>query len=136
MRVMLSERAIESLEQGIDSKRRWAAMRARTYMLENIDDAISVRRLSSTLGVSERTPRNGFQDLYGMSPSKYLKAVRMHRVRQALQRAHSSRTTGVDLSGTSSGRFLTLTVGLSTLAGFLAAISFKLLERLRSGLGF
>jgi AraC family ethanolamine operon transcriptional activator len=62
-------------------------------MLENIDDAISVRRLSSTLGVSERTLRYGFQDLFGMSPLKYLKTVRLHRARQSLQRANSSRTT-------------------------------------------
>ena len=93
MRVMFSEKVIESRQPEIDSKRRWAAKRARTYMLENIDDAISVRHLSSALGVSERTLRYGFQDLYGMSPSKYLKAVRMQRVRQALQRAQASRTT-------------------------------------------
>lgn len=90
MSVMFSERAIESGEPEMDSKHRWAAIRARTYMLENIDDAISVHRLSSALGVSERTLRNGFQDLYGMSPSKYLKTVRMHRVRRALQQGQSS----------------------------------------------
>ena len=77
----------------MDSRRRLAALEARAYMLENIDDAISVRRLSEVLGVSERTLRYGFQDLYGISPSKYLKAVRMHRVRQALQRANASQTT-------------------------------------------
>ena len=93
MGAMSAEKVIELREQAMDSKRRWAAQQARAYMLEHIDDAISVRRLSLLTGVSERTLRYGFQELYGMSPSKYLKAVRMQRVRQALRRAHSSRTT-------------------------------------------
>ena len=65
----------------------------RQYMLDNLDGSISIRSLSSALGVSERTLRYAFHEVFGTSPVQYLKALRMHRARGALRQANSRRTT-------------------------------------------
>ena len=58
-------------------KRAEIAFAARAHMLENLDDAITVRGLSRALGVSERTLRYAFHKEYGISPSRYLKSTRL-----------------------------------------------------------
>ena len=75
------------------AKRRWVAVRASAHMLRNIDNPISVHSLSSMLSVSERTLRYAFGEAYGMSPSQYLKSIRLLRARSALQKSNPGRTT-------------------------------------------
>ena len=62
-------------------------------MLDNLDRSISIRCLSSALGVSERTLRYAFHEAFGTSPVQYLKTLRLHRARGALRQANSKRTT-------------------------------------------
>jgi AraC-like DNA-binding protein len=45
----------------------------------------SIAQLSSVAGVSERSLRNAFYDVYTTSPKRYLKLLQLHQVRRALR---------------------------------------------------
>ena len=79
--------------QGGRASRADVAFTARAFMLENLDESISIRSLSRTLRVSERTLRYAFQDPFGMSPLQYLKALRLEQAQRALRRSSPERTT-------------------------------------------
>jgi AraC-like DNA-binding protein len=59
--------------------------RATDAITEKLDAAIYVADLCETAGVSERTLRNAFQSVYGMSPIRFLQLRRLHQVRRALR---------------------------------------------------
>ena len=59
--------------------------RAEEVLAEAIDTPIYVADLCSAAGVSERTLRNAFQSLYGVSPIRLLHLRRLHQVRSALR---------------------------------------------------
>jgi AraC-like DNA-binding protein len=48
-------------------------------------EKVSVSRLSTIVGVSERSLRNAFHDVYATGPKRYLMIRQLHRVRQALR---------------------------------------------------
>jgi AraC family ethanolamine operon transcriptional activator len=48
-------------------------------------ERISVSRLSTIVGVSERSLRNAFHDVYATGPKRYLMIRQLHRVRRALR---------------------------------------------------
>jgi AraC family transcriptional regulator, ethanolamine operon transcriptional activator len=53
--------------------------------------------LCEAAGVSERTLRNAFQSVYGMSPIRFLQLRRLHQVRRALRRDAAVSVTEVAL---------------------------------------
>ena len=59
--------------------------RAEDALAEKLDTPIYVSDLCDAAGVSERTLRNAFQSLYGMSPIRFLHLRRLHQVRRALR---------------------------------------------------
>jgi AraC family ethanolamine operon transcriptional activator len=51
------------------------------------------------VGVSERSLRNAFYDVYTTSPKRYLKLWQLHQVRRELRAAHASVTDVATLHG-------------------------------------
>ena len=72
--------------------------RARTLMHEHIDEPISVADLCIQLRVSRRTLQYSFQDVLGMNPVKFLRALRLNGVRRALKQADPQHDTVADIA--------------------------------------
>ncbi len=76
---------------------RWAMVaRARELIEANPHEPITVAELCSRLDVSRRTLQYCFQDVLGMRPIAYLRAMRLNRARQALQSASSVTDAALD----------------------------------------
>jgi AraC family ethanolamine operon transcriptional activator len=72
--------------------------RAALQILEEYsDERVSVNRLSSMVGVSERTLRAAFEDYFGIAPTRYLKVRTLHQARNLLKRSdpHATSVTEV-----------------------------------------
>jgi AraC-like DNA-binding protein len=67
--------------------------RAELFVRERVGEAISIARLSAAVGVSERSLRNAFYDVYTTSPKRYLKIWQLHQARHALRAADDDRAT-------------------------------------------
>lgn len=59
--------------------------RVRSLVFEQPHEPLSVQRLCVELHVTRRTLQNCFQEVLGMSPVAYLRAVRLNAVRRALR---------------------------------------------------
>lgn len=59
--------------------------RAEDTIADKLDTPIYVADLCEAAAVSERTLRNAFQSVYGMSPIRFLQLRRLHQVRRALR---------------------------------------------------
>jgi AraC family ethanolamine operon transcriptional activator len=59
--------------------------RAESFFRRHIGEAVSIAKLSSIAGVSERSLRNAFYDVYTTSPKRYLRLWQLHQVRRALR---------------------------------------------------
>ena len=70
--------------------------KAQTVLQQVADEPISIAALSEAVGVSERTLRNAFTDVYRQSPKRYLVTQRLLAVRQALC---SAATPGATVTG-------------------------------------
>jgi transcriptional regulator GlxA family with amidase domain len=69
-----------------------AVERAEVYLRAHFDGRVPLARLCGVTGLSERGLRNAFYDVCGMSPTRYLRALRLRGARLALAEA-STRTT-------------------------------------------
>lgn len=72
--------------------------RARALVRARPEQTLTVALLCAELGVSRRTLQSGFQQVLGMGPLAYLKAVRLRQARHALQQG-----TAVSDAATASG---------------------------------
>ena len=61
--------------------------RAEEFFRCHVGEPVSMARLSSVAGVSERSLRNAFYDVCTTSPKRYLKLWQLHQVRRALRAA-------------------------------------------------
>jgi AraC family transcriptional regulator, ethanolamine operon transcriptional activator len=61
--------------------------------LEQTDEPLHIDDICSVAGVSQRTLRNAFQMVYGSSPYRHLRTMRMSEARKALLSPASSRQT-------------------------------------------
>ena len=67
------------------SRRAKLIAQAETQMLANLDRPVTLKQLANNLESSSSALSYGFQDLFGMSPMRYLKARRLNAVRQRLK---------------------------------------------------
>jgi AraC family ethanolamine operon transcriptional activator len=67
--------------------RKWIVEAARAYVLEHRDRPVAVPELCTHLRVSRRMLQYCFQEIYGMTPVAYLRAIRLNGVRRALREA-------------------------------------------------
>jgi AraC family ethanolamine operon transcriptional activator len=74
--------------------RQWIVRQARDYVLAHRDRPVAVSELCAQLHVSRRTLQYCFQDVLGMTPIAYLRAIRLNGVRRELcgAAAHAPRT--------------------------------------------
>jgi AraC family ethanolamine operon transcriptional activator len=68
-----------------------AVQRALSLVSELGGEAVSIARLSRAVGVSERTLRNAFHEVHGLSPKQYLIRHHLEAAHDALLRAHGTR---------------------------------------------
>lgn len=75
-----------ALEPGVDqtSRRRWIVAQARDYVLAHRSRPVGVPELCEQLLVSRRTLQYCFQDVLGMAPATYLRALRLNGARRDL----------------------------------------------------
>lgn len=85
---------IEALPCGVDTsdlptlqRRRRLVDKACELMLAHAEEPLSMLQVCSTVGASRRKLNYCFQDVLGIAPTKYLRAIRLNGVRRALQQA-------------------------------------------------
>lgn len=96
---------IEAVPPAIDTRglesvaaRRRLVDRARALMLAQADEPMSVLELCRHVGASQRKLSYCFQDVLGMSPARYLRALRLNAVRRALKTNDDPRTGVQDIA--------------------------------------
>jgi AraC-like DNA-binding protein len=72
--------------------------RAEDFFRHHVGEPVSIAQLSSIAGVSERSLRNAFYDVYTTSPKRYLKLWQLHQVRRALRSASGEDDTVTDVA--------------------------------------
>ncbi len=81
-----------------NSRSRYRAARlAHRYLLENVEEMPSVRKLCAITGSSYMTLERGFRDVYGTTPQKHIQSVRLSRARRELLNP-TSLTTVTDVA--------------------------------------
>lgn len=70
-----------------------AVERVEIYLRAHLDGPVPLASLCRLTGLSERGLRNAFYEVCGMSPTRYLRLLRLRRVRLALCEASTTRTT-------------------------------------------
>ena len=59
--------------------------RVSTYLDANPESALSITDICGEIGVTRRTLQNAIQEVFGISPQHYLKAIRLNSFRRALK---------------------------------------------------
>ena len=72
--------------------------RSMDYVDQHVGEYLSVERLASVAGVSERTLRNAFQQYFGLAPVQFLNHRTLHQVRNALKNADPSVATVTNIA--------------------------------------
>jgi len=93
----IDPQADRAAPEGPMFSRERAVRRAEDVLANKLDVPIYVLDLCEAAGVSERTLRNAFQSLYGMSPIRFLQLRRLHQVRRALRSDAQASVTEVAL---------------------------------------
>jgi AraC family ethanolamine operon transcriptional activator len=73
------------------TSRREVVERAEAFLNTRISESVSIAQLCRVAGVSERSLRNAFYDVRGMSPERCALHARLTEVRRALTAAHATR---------------------------------------------
>jgi AraC-like DNA-binding protein len=71
---------------------------AEEFFRRHASEGVSVAQLSTIAGVSERSLRNAFYDVYTTSPKRYMKLWQLHQVRRALRSADVRGATVTDVA--------------------------------------
>ncbi len=83
--------------------------RAEALLRARVGEAVSIAQLCRVTGVSERSLRNAFYDVRGMSPKRWAVRARLAEVRRALSDANGTRgavtTIATDYGFFELGRF-------------------------------
>lgn len=75
------------------SHRAMAIERGRRYIHANLVGPLRIAHVTEAAGICSRTLEYGFQDLFGISPVSYIKALRLNHVRRMLLSRASARRT-------------------------------------------
>jgi len=76
--------SVEPMAIPTRARRQWIVSEARDYVLANRERAVNVPELCERLHVSRRTLQYCFQDVLGMAPAAYLRAIRLNGARRDL----------------------------------------------------
>jgi AraC-like DNA-binding protein len=72
--------------------------RAEEFFRRHVGESVSISQLSSVAGVSERSLRNAFYQVYTTSPKRYLRIWQLHQVRHTLRDLHGPQATVTDVA--------------------------------------
>jgi AraC-like DNA-binding protein len=72
--------------------------RVGAFCRRHVGEPLSIAQLSSVAGVSERSLRNAFYDVFTTSPKRYLKLWQLHQVRRALRAVTGEEDTVTDVA--------------------------------------
>jgi len=86
---MLDNSGVEPAAAASFQRRQRIVAKVRDYILAHRDQAITVPELCERVHVSRRTLQYCFEDVLGMSPTLYLRRVRLNGVRRQLRDPHS-----------------------------------------------
>jgi len=98
------ERLLESLETLIEQKAPYfprltkgekIALEIRDRVYEHIEPDIAINNFAKEYGVTEQTLQNAFKSLFGMTPHKFLRNLKLNHVRKELLLADPDTTTVV-----------------------------------------
>ena len=78
--------------------RRQIVGRAEAFFRRHLGEPVSITRLSAVAGVSERSLRNAFYDVYSTGPKRYLRLWQLHQVRRALRSPKCAEHTVTDVA--------------------------------------
>jgi AraC family ethanolamine operon transcriptional activator len=98
LRICLERAAAAPREGARTSARSRIVRRAEDFFRSHVSEGVSVMQLSSVAGVSERSLRNAFYDVYTTSPKRYLKLWQLHQVRHALRSGPNGAATVTDVA--------------------------------------
>jgi AraC-like DNA-binding protein len=82
----------EDLERGANQAIPWYVRRARDYMHNHVADLRSVAEIASQVGITPRALQNGFRQVFNMSPTEYMRDIRIQALHEALMRADPSQS--------------------------------------------
>ena len=71
-------------------QRRAAAMNVADYVIKDLAKPVALAEMCAVAGISERSLRNGFQDVFGVSPNRFIKTQRLSAARNDLKRAEAN----------------------------------------------
>ncbi len=57
---------------------------AKAYIMENLDQPLTLAQICQAVCISQRSLQYGFQDMLGMGPMAFVKVQRLHGIRRAL----------------------------------------------------
>jgi AraC family ethanolamine operon transcriptional activator len=88
---LLGQGDVLPAEAGSFQRRQRIVARVRDHVLGHLDQAITVPQMCEQAHVSRRTLQYCFEDIVGMSPTQYLRRVRLNGVRRQLRYPQSGR---------------------------------------------
>lgn len=74
------------------AERRRVALRARQYIVENMEEPLTIKDICQEVHSSERTLHFGFREAFDMTPKRFLKSLRLNAIRRDLQKANPYQT--------------------------------------------
>lgn len=80
------------------SQRQTLVNRVRDYVAGRPDDVLSVAQIAQGVGVTTRMLEYSFADVMGMSPTAYLRVIRLNAARRALRVADPGQTTVAEIA--------------------------------------
>jgi AraC-like DNA-binding protein len=83
--------ASQSHHREASRSHRQVVERATEFLRDHVVESVRLSQVSAATGVSERSLRNAFYDVFGMSPKQYILRERLNDVHRALQSAPHAR---------------------------------------------
>lgn len=83
---------------GVCPNRERIVRRVRRFLDANPESALSITDICDEVGVTRRTLQNAIQEVFGISPQHYLKAIRLNGFRRALKARDSLRESIGDVA--------------------------------------
>lgn len=90
--------SIDLLDLKTSAARKRVVDRACDLMLAHTEEPLSILQVCSRIGASRRKLNYCFQDTLGITPVKYLRAIRLNRVRRELKQVRDLRTGVQDIA--------------------------------------
>ncbi|ACC69207.1 transcriptional regulator, AraC family [Paraburkholderia phymatum STM815] len=90
--------ALEPVAMPARPRRQWIVSQARDYVIANRERPVGVPELCEHLHVSRRTLQYCFQDVLGLAPASYLRAIRLNGARRQLCGATPGELTVQDVA--------------------------------------